>query len=307
MQAMIEILQSVGVFLAGVLARVGLFLGMLALLIVPALAIALAVRWIGGQRRRALGIRRVAGLLFRPDLFYAPGHTWLRARGERRGSRMRLPRIEWGRSRASPGDGQRRSRSIGGAGLRPATGGGEAEASMSRGGARAQPECPPAVNAGTLELGLDDLAQRLLPSVTAVELPPPGAAVARGETIATLHGGGRSIRIPSPVAARIAGVNAAVLRDPGLVKRDGYGRGWLVAVAPADPSFADLPRGDEAEAWLRRESARWRRFVEERLGFASADGGELIAPAPWLVGEKAWSELTEAFLHVSALREAGGR
>jgi len=233
MQAMIEILQSVGVFLAGVLARVGLFLGMLAVLVVPALAIALAVRWIGGQRRRALGIRRVAGLLFRPDLFYAPGHTWLHRR-----------------------------------------------------------------KAGTLEVGLDDLAQRLLPSVTAVELPPPGAVVAPGETIATLHGGGRSIRIPSPVAARIAGVNAAVLRDPGIVKRDGYGRGWLVAVVPADPSFADLPRGDEAEAWLRCESARWRRFVEERLGFASADGGELIAPAPWLVGEKAWSELTEAFLHV---------
>ena len=120
--------------------------------------------------------------------------------------------------------------------------------------------------------------------------------MARGETIAVLHGGGRAVRIPAPVGGTIAGVNAAVLRDPALVKREGYGRGWLVAIAPADPSFAKLPRGEQAEGWLRRESARWSRFIEERLGFAAADGGELVAPAPWLVGEESWKALTAAFL-----------
>jgi glycine cleavage system H lipoate-binding protein len=234
MQAMIEILESVGMFIAGVLARFGLFLAILLVLIVPALAIALAVHAVSARRRRALGIRRVAGLLFRPDLFYAPGHTWLHRR-----------------------------------------------------------------KGGVLELGIDDLAQRLLPSVTAVELPRPGTTVVRGETIAALHGGGRVVRIPSPIEGAVAGVNAAVLRDPALVKRDGYCRGWLVAIAPADPSFADLPRGEQAESWLRRESARWASFVEERLGFEAADGGELLSPAPWLVGEEGWKELTAAFLRTS--------
>jgi hypothetical protein len=123
--------------------------------------------------------------------------------------------------------------------------------------------------------------------------------VVRGETIVALHGGGRVVRIPSPIEGAVAGVNAAVLRDPALVKRDGYCRGWLVAIAPADPSFADLPRGEQAESWLRRESARWARFVEERLGFEAADGGELLSPAPWLVGEEGWKELTAAFLRTS--------
>jgi glycine cleavage system H lipoate-binding protein len=231
MQSVIEILQSAGVFLGGVLARVGFFLAVLAVLVLPALAIALAVRAVSSRRRRALGLRRVAGLLFRPDLFYAPGHTWLHRR-----------------------------------------------------------------KSGALELGLDDLAQRLLPSVTAVELPRPGTAVARGEPVATLHGGGLAVRIPAPVAGTVAGVNAAVLRDPALVKRDGYGRGWLVAIAPSDASFDRLPQGAEAESWLRREAGRWTRFVEERLGFAAADGGELVAPAPWLVGEAGWRELTREFL-----------
>jgi len=91
-------------------------------------------------------------------------------------------------------------------------------------------------------------------------------------------------------------VNASVVRDPALVKRDGYRKGWLVAIAPADAAWEALPREQEAESFLRRESARWSRFLEERLGFAAADGGELIGPPPSLLGEPEWKALTRAFL-----------
>lgn len=232
MSAVIEILQTVGVFVAGLLARLGLFLAMIAVLVLPALALALLVRWVGARRRRALGLRRVAGLVFRPGVAYAPGHTWLRPR-----------------------------------------------------------------RGGTLEIGLDDLAQRLLPSVTAAELPRPGTRVARGEPLATLHGGGRAVTIPAPVSGVVAGVNASVLRNPALVKRDACGKGWLVALAPEDASWEALPRDRAAEDFLRGEAGRFGRFLEERLGFAAADGGELVSPAPWLVGEEGWKELTAAFLN----------
>jgi glycine cleavage system H lipoate-binding protein len=231
MQALIEILQTIGVFFTGLVARVGVFVLMLAVLVVPAILVAVALRAVGTRRERALGVRRVAGLLYRPGVLYAPTHTWLHGRA-----------------------------------------------------------------GGALELGIDDLAQRLLPSVTEVELPRRGTKLARGETLAVLHGGGLAVRIPAPVAGTVAGVNAAVLRDPGLVKREGYGRGWLVALTPADPSYEALPQGADAEGWLRRESARWSRFLEDRLGFAAADGGELVAPAPWLLGEARWKALVSEFL-----------
>ena len=231
MQTMIEILQTVGVFLAGIVARLGLFLAMILAVAAPAVALALAWRAVASRRSRALGLRKVAGLTFRPDLSYAPGHTWLHRR-----------------------------------------------------------------KGGALEIGLDDLAQRLLTSVTAVEVPRPGTRVEQGDLLATLHGGGRAVRIPSPISGTVAGVNSAVLRDPGLVKRDAYGRGWLVALSPADTEWEAFPREDRAEWFLRRESHRWSRFLEDRLGFAAADGGELVSPAPWLVGEDGWAELTDAFL-----------
>ncbi len=228
---MTTVIESIGVVLGGILARFGVFLLMLAVVVLPALAIALVIRAFQARRERALGIRRVAGVLFRPDLAYAPGHTWLRRR-----------------------------------------------------------------RSGALELGIDDLAERLRPAVSAVELPRPGTVVARGETVATLHGGGRAVEIPAPIAGTVAGVNAAVLRDPALVKRDGYGKGWLVAIAPADSAWAALPREAEAESFLRKEAARWSRFLEDRLGFAAADGGELVAPAPWVVGEEGWRALVDEFL-----------
>ncbi|ACG73103.1 glycine cleavage H-protein [Anaeromyxobacter sp. K] len=232
MQSVLEVLQSIGVFTLGILARFGLFLAMVAVIVVPALIIALVVRGRAERRERALGIRDVDGVPFRPDLFYAPGHLWLHRRP----------------------------------------------------GGRA------------VELGLDGIAQRLMPAVTAVDLARPGTRVARGETIATLHGGGRALEIPAPVDGTVVGVNVSVVRDPALVKRDGYGRGWLVALAPVDEAYASMPRAGAAESWMRREAQRWNHFVEHQLGFAAADGGTLVAPAPWLVGEEGWAALTQAFL-----------
>jgi glycine cleavage system H lipoate-binding protein len=232
MTAILETLRAAGVFLAGMFARDLLFIAAAAVLVAPAVVIALVIHGIGKRREKALGLRRVAGLSFRSDTFYAPGHTWLRRR---------------------------------------------------EGG-------------GTLELGLDDLAQRLVPSVTAVDLPAPGEVFGKGETIAVLHAGRRTVRIQAPVAGTVGEVNGAVVSDPGLVKREGQGRGWLVAFRPADPGFADLPKGDAAEGWLRREAARWTQVLEGQLGFAAADGGHLVAPAPALLGEEGWKELTKAFL-----------
>jgi len=129
-----------------------------------------------------------------------------------------------------------------------------------------------------------------------------GANVAGNEDLAAgllqCVGGGRQLPVRAPFDARIAGVNASVIRNPSLVKSDVYGAGWLVALTPADGSFSALPQGEAAEGWLRKESARWTRFLEERLGFQAADGGELLAPAPWLIGEEGWSALASAFLTV---------
>jgi glycine cleavage system H lipoate-binding protein len=152
---------------------------------------------------------------------------------------------------------------------------------------------------GTLAVGLDEVAERILPSATALELPARGMEVHRGDPIAVVRAGRRAIRIGAPVDGTVVAVNRRVRRNPGLVKSDPYGRGWLFAVAPRDESWTKLPAGAEAAAWVAAERRRLSRFVEDELGLAAADGGELLAPAPALLGEEGWKRLLAAFLHAA--------
>jgi glycine cleavage system H lipoate-binding protein len=147
-----------------------------------------------------------------------------------------------------------------------------------------------------LSVGLDDLAQRLLAGTDAIDLPSPGRIVRAGEIVGAVRCGDKRAGIVTPVAGTIAAVNDAVARDPSLIHRDPYGRGWLYRVAPSDVAVQDVRHGPEARAWLREENGRLGRFLEHELGLAAADGGEPIAPPPSLLTAEQWQRLARAFL-----------
>jgi glycine cleavage system H lipoate-binding protein len=149
---------------------------------------------------------------------------------------------------------------------------------------------------GALAVGVDEIAERILPSVTAVELPARGMVVHRGDPIAVVRAGRRAVRIFAPVDGTVVAVNRRARRDPSVVKADPYGKGWLFAVAPADDGWRSLPSGVVAELWLAAERRRLALAVEEHLGLAAADGGELLEPAPGLLGEEGWKRVVASFL-----------
>lgn len=230
MNSILETLLSVGVFLAGLAARVGVVVLVMLALVLPVMLLVTAARGFRTIGLWARGYRAVAGLRYRLGLWYSSGHTWLQPEGHR------------------------------------------------------------------LRVGLDDLAQRLLPWAVAVELPPPGKKVKAGEPIARIFSGGRQAVVAAPVSGTVVTVNPAVAGEPTLLKSDSYGRGWLFAVEPDDDGWRLLPAGEAARGWLAAESQRLARFYERQLGFAAADGGELLAPPPALLGETQWKSLTTEFL-----------
>ena len=146
-----------------------------------------------------------------------------------------------------------------------------------------------------LRIGIDGVAQEILPWALAVELPRPGAVLAEGQVAAVISCGGMEARIASPVSGQVVAVNAEVQRDASLVKGDGYGRGWLFAVDPVDARWSTLPAGDTAREWMRGESERLDRFLEHRLGYAGLASRAGLA-ARSLAGAD-WRALTDAFLH----------
>ena len=152
---------------------------------------------------------------------------------------------------------------------------------------------------GMLRVGLDDLAQHVLARITEVVLPQPGQVLRAGEPAAVVRCGKRRAMIPAPVAGRVLAVNRRLAHDPARLHNDPYGRGWLYAVQPEDSTYARLPYGPDSRPWFSREAVRLSQFFEHQLGMAAADGGELVAPAPSLLTESQWVEMTETFLQAS--------
>jgi glycine cleavage system H lipoate-binding protein len=155
------------------------------------------------------------------------------------------------------------------------------------------------VGGGALAVGVDEIAQRLLPSATALELPTPGMEVQRGDPIAVIRAGRRAIRIGAPVDGRVVAVNRRARRNPAIVKEDPYGAGWLFRLAPRDDGWRSFPGGAGAAAWLAAERRRLALLLEDQLGMAAADGGELVEPGPALLGEEGWKRVVQSFLHAA--------
>lgn len=147
-----------------------------------------------------------------------------------------------------------------------------------------------------LRVGLDDLAQHVLAGLRAIRIARPGTVVHRGQALAEVDLGDRSATIVAPVDGTVMATNTSLERDPDLVHRDPYRRGWLAMLAPLSADRSGLRSGELAISWLGDEDVRFASFLEHQLGVAAADGGEFIVPAPSLLQPDQWQALTREFL-----------
>jgi glycine cleavage system H protein len=149
---------------------------------------------------------------------------------------------------------------------------------------------------GLVYVGVDDLVGRILPWAVAVDLPRSGERLDKGAKVVRISTGLTDALIRAPISGTVVAVNESLSNEPSLVKRDGYGKGWLFAVKPANDDLEHLRRGDAARDWMAQEGHRLHGWVERRLGTAAADGGELIDPLAGHLTGKDWEELTGQFL-----------
>jgi len=149
---------------------------------------------------------------------------------------------------------------------------------------------------GGFRIGLDDLAQRLFPNLSALELPKPGRLLRKGEPAIYLRSEGREAWLPSPLTGMVLAVNHSVERMPALMNASPYGRGWLYAVRPLNDEYRGLPTGARARTWFRGEEDRLRVTLEHELGFAAADGGQLVEHPATLLPPDRWNTVISSFL-----------
>ncbi len=118
---------------------------------------------------------------------------------------------------------------------------------------------------GTLTVGLDDMARRLVGTPEQVDLPAAGERLQVNGPAGRIRTRGRDVRVLSPVDGKVVEVRregaASTLRvDPGEA-----------------PDLRHLLGGAEVPAWALRELERLQGALgSSALGAALADGGELV-------------------------------
>jgi glycine cleavage system H protein len=92
---------------------------------------------------------------------------------------------------------------------------------------------------GKIRVGIDDYAQDQLGDIVFVELPEVGDTLQKGEEFGTVESVKAVAELVLPVSGTVASVNGHLEDTPGLVNQDPYGDGWMLEIAPADPSGMD--------------------------------------------------------------------
>jgi glycine cleavage system H lipoate-binding protein len=156
---------------------------------------------------------------------------------------------------------------------------------------------------GTVRVGIDDFARRLLGRIDRIEVPPTGTKLGPRDAALVVRQQGKSAAFASPVEGFVCAVNEAVLRDPASLRGDLFGSGWLLQLEPrrlAD-NLRRLRVGDEARGWLREEVVRLRDFLAGQVtatavGATLQDGGLPVEGMLEHLDDKAWERFESEFL-----------
>jgi glycine cleavage system H protein len=107
---------------------------------------------------------------------------------------------------------------------------------------------------GRAIVGITDYAQSELSDIVFIEFPEVGSSVEAGQAFGVVESVKAVTDIFAPVSGEIAEIHEALADHPEWVNEEPYGRGWIVALIPAD--------SDDLETLLSADG--YTKHVEER-------------------------------------------
>ena len=131
-------------------------------------------------------------------------------------------------------------------------------------------------------VGLDSFAANLIGKIDGIDVLAENRWVRQGQKLVTIHSGGESYELVSPVEGVITGINRDILDEPTLASRDPYQNGWIATVKSPDIAInqKNLVQGGMVAPWLQNNVTRLNGMVAQLAPTMAADGG---LPMPGLL------------------------
>lgn len=130
---------------------------------------------------------------------------------------------------------------------------------------------------GSLKVGLDDFAKKLIGPIDAVEFPNVGMTVKAGQPLFSVRQKNRIVQFHSPAGGKVVKVNRALGEDLDALEMTPYHKNW-VCVIEGDNLDVDVPAlkiGRSAVALFQEDIDRFRTAVKGLDGAGAPADGEL--------------------------------
>lgn len=153
------------------------------------------------------------------------------------------------------------------------------------------------VENGTVKVGIDDFAQKLIGRPETMEVPKVGERVDQGDVALRFKVDSKIVKMLSPVEGEVVEINESVLKDPEILTKDPYGEGWLFKVKSEDSkkSLRNLLDGILARVWIEDSVERLRDRMGSKLGYVLQDGGVPVSGMARVIDEANWDRLLNEF------------
>ena len=89
-------------------------------------------------------------------------------------------------------------------------------------------------------VGISDHAQKEISDIVFIELPKLGRVAKQKESVMVIESVKAAFDIYAPVSGKIIKVNEDLSKNPEIVNRSPYEKGWLFEMECTDPKEADL-------------------------------------------------------------------
>ncbi|MEW6219469.1 MAG: glycine cleavage system protein H [Thermodesulfobacteriota bacterium] len=141
---------------------------------------------------------------------------------------------------------------------------------------------------GTVRVGLDDFAQKLVGKVDIVATTKVGSQLKQGGRAWGLWVGPKLINMVSPVSGQIVEVNEAIQENAALLNDDPFGNGWIYKVRPEGLAreAKNLLSGKLAFKWMEEAVDKLRLRMVGEAGLVYQDGG---VPMPGIAKNIDWN------------------
>lgn len=94
---------------------------------------------------------------------------------------------------------------------------------------------------GTVKVGIDDFAKKLIGKIDSIVLPNLGMTVKKGQSLFTINQGTRSITFKSPVSGKVKELNKFVNEDTESLDVTTYEQNWICEI-DADELDVEIPQ-----------------------------------------------------------------